>query len=130
MIQEVSDGSDAVSGIVVDSLPEALGRSAEEAVPRTTGGASEGWSGVLAGGDGDGDARSGSNPLDVQEGGNHYKIWKIQPVEFAMTNGLDLCQANVVKYTCRFRLKGGIEDLRKAKHYLELLAHFEYDEAL
>lgn len=65
-------------------------------------------------------------PLDVQEGGSHYKNYKVQPVEFAMINGLDLCQANVVKYVCRFRDKGGKEDLMKAKHYIDLLIHFEY----
>lgn len=69
-------------------------------------------------------------PLEVQEGGDHYKRYAIQPVEFAMSNKLDLCQANVVKYTVRFRDKGGIEDLRKARHYLELLAQFEYDAIL
>lgn len=69
-----------------------------------------------------------ANPLDVQEGGDHYKKWKIQPVEFSMVNGLDLCQANVVKYVCRFRDKGGIEDLKKARHYIDLLMHFEYGE--
>jgi hypothetical protein len=66
------------------------------------------------------------NPLDVQEGGDHYKNYKIQPVEFAMVNGLDLCQANVVKYVVRFRDKNGIEDLKKARHYIDLLIQFEY----
>ena len=69
-------------------------------------------------------------PLDKQEGGGHYKAYKIQPVEFAMANNLDLCQSNVVKYTIRFRDKGGIEDLRKAIHYLQLLALFEYGESI
>lgn len=67
-----------------------------------------------------------SNPLDIQEGGDHYKNWTIQPVEFAMANRLDLCQANVIKYVCRFRSKGGKEDLLKARHYIDLLIHFEY----
>ena len=70
---------------------------------------------------------SEDSPLDVQEGGDHYKKWRIQPVEFAMLNSLDLCQANVIKYVCRFRDKGGREDLLKAKHYIDLLIHFEYE---
>lgn len=70
------------------------------------------------------------NPMDIQEGGDHYKNWSIQPVEFAMANNLDLCQANVVKYVVRFRDKGGLEDLKKARHYIELLAHFEYGEKI
>lgn len=69
-----------------------------------------------------------SSPLSRQEGGDHYRKWPIQPVEFAMENKLDLCQANVVKYVCRFRDKGGIEDLLKAKHYIDLLILYEYGE--
>lgn len=69
-------------------------------------------------------------PLEVQEGGDHYKRYAIQPVEFAMSNRLDLCQANVVKYTLRCRDKGGIEDIKKAIHYLQLMAHFYYDEVV
>lgn len=68
-----------------------------------------------------------ANPLEAQEGGSHYKNWEIQPVEFAMANRLDLCQANIIKYVCRFRDKGGKEDLLKARHYVDLLIHFEYD---
>ena len=71
-----------------------------------------------------------SNPLNTQEGGGHYKSYPIQPVEFAMKNKLDPCQANVIKYVVRFRQKGGIEDLRKARHYIELLAQFEYGESV
>lgn len=67
-----------------------------------------------------------ANPLDRQEGGDHYKNYAIQPVDFAMRNGLDLCQANVVKYVCRFRDKGGLEDLKKARHYIDLLILYEY----
>lgn len=68
------------------------------------------------------------NPLDVQEGGSHYKTMKIQPLEFSMTNSLNFCQANVIKYICRYQDKGGLEDLKKAKHYIELLMLFEYGE--
>lgn len=63
---------------------------------------------------------------DKQIGGTHYKDYEIQPVEFAMRNKLDLCQANIVKYTVRFRDKGGLEDLLKARHYIDLLIEYEY----
>lgn len=66
-----------------------------------------------------------SSPLSKQEGGDHYKKYPIQPVEFAMANNLNLCQANVVKYTVRYRDKGGVGDLLKARHYIDLLIHFE-----
>lgn len=69
-----------------------------------------------------------TNPLDVQVGGSHYKNYKIQPVEFAMANSLNLCQANIVKYVVRYKEKGGLGDLLKAKHYIDLLITFEgYD---
>jgi len=71
-----------------------------------------------------------ASALDVQVSGNHYKNFTIQPIEFAMKNELDTCQHAVVKYVCRHKDKGGIEDLRKARHYLELLAEFEYGETL
>ena len=56
-----------------------------------------------------------------QVGGNHYKKYKIQPVEFIIKNKLDFCQGSVIKYVLRFKDKNGIADLEKAKHYLELL---------
>lgn len=65
------------------------------------------------------------DPLDKQVGGSHYKGYTIQPVEFAMSNNLNLCQANVVKYVCRYKDKGGLDDLLKAIHYVELLIKFE-----
>ena len=67
-----------------------------------------------------------ANPLDVQEGGGHYKDCPIQPIEYCMANRLDQCQSNIVKYVTRFRDKNGLEDLLKAKHYIDLLIYFEY----
>ena len=63
--------------------------------------------------------------LNVQVGGNHYKKYKIQPIEYAMANDLNYCQANAVKYITRYRDKGGVEDLRKAIHNLEILIELE-----
>lgn len=63
--------------------------------------------------------------LTEQVGGGHYKKYKIQPVEYAMANGLNYCQANAVKYVTRYRDKGGLEDLRKAIHNIELLIELE-----
>ena len=61
------------------------------------------------------------NTLDTQVGGGHYKDFKIQPAEFIRANNLNFCQGNVVKYVTRYKGKNGIEDLRKAKHYIEML---------
>ena len=61
--------------------------------------------------------------LDNQVGGNHYKDLKIQPVEYILENGLGFLEGNVVKYIARAGRKDSsklIEDLEKAKRYLEL----------
>lgn len=63
--------------------------------------------------------------LNTQVGGDHYKNMKIQPIEYSMANNLDACQHTIVKYVSRFRDKGGIKDLEKARHTLELLIEFE-----
>lgn len=68
------------------------------------------------------------NPLDVQVGGEHYKDMPIQPVEFIQRNGLRCCEANIVKYACRHRMKGGKEDVKKIIHYAKLLLELEYNE--
>lgn len=63
--------------------------------------------------------------LDIQVGGDHYKKYKIQPMEYSMANGLDACQHTAIKYITRFRDKGGIADLEKAKHCIDMLIEFE-----
>lgn len=68
----------------------------------------------------------GAAALGNQVGGSHYKHLKIQPMEYSMANKLDACQHTVVKYITRFRDKGGIEDLKKARHAIDLLMQFEY----
>jgi hypothetical protein len=65
------------------------------------------------------------NALTVQVGGEHYKDLKIQPVEYIHSNGLGFCEGNVIKYVTRWRAKDGINDLRKARHYLDLLITLE-----
>ena len=66
-----------------------------------------------------------TNPLDVQVGGGHYKDLKIQPIEYIHANNLGYCEANVVKYISRWRSKGGLQDLEKVKHYVDLLVKLE-----
>ena len=50
----------------------------------------------------------------------HY-VMKIQPVEFIVKNDIPFREANIIKYVCRHRDKGGVDDLIKAKHYLDML---------
>lgn len=63
--------------------------------------------------------------LDKQIGGDHYRKLKIQPMQYSMANGLDPCQHTIIKYVTRFRDKGGIADLEKAKHTIDLLIELE-----
>lgn len=63
--------------------------------------------------------------LDVQTGGSHYKDLKIQPVEYIHANGLGFCEGSVIKYITRWRAKNGIEDLKKARHFIDLLIELE-----
>lgn len=60
-----------------------------------------------------------------QVGGNHYKEFKIQPAEFCFINNIPYLEATAIKYLCRWRKKGGIQDLDKAIHFIELLKEFE-----
>ena len=57
-----------------------------------------------------------------QVGGDHYMKFKIQPSMFIQENKLSWLQGNVIKYVCRYDLKGTPkQDLMKAKHYIDLL---------
>lgn len=59
-----------------------------------------------------------SKTLDIQIGGNHYKQG-IQPWEYISANKLDYWEGNVIKYVTRHKQKAKLQDLEKAKHYLE-----------
>lgn len=61
------------------------------------------------------------DPFKSQIGGNHYKDMPIQPLDYIIANKLDFCEGNVVKYVSRWRQKNGVEDLKKARHYLDML---------
>jgi len=64
--------------------------------------------------------------LDEQVGGAHYKDYLIQPVEFIHANKIGYIEGCVVKYICRHKQKNGVQDLLKAKHYIDLLIQMEY----
>jgi hypothetical protein len=65
---------------------------------------------------------------DIQIGGSHYKDLSIQPIDYILGNQLGYAEGNVVKYVSRWRDKGGIEDLRKAKQYIDFLIADEVKE--
>jgi hypothetical protein len=62
----------------------------------------------------------------IQVGGDHYKNFAIQPIEYILKNNLSFGQGNVIKYVTRYKYKNGLEDLKKAKHYIDLLIEEEY----
>lgn len=67
----------------------------------------------------------GNNPTptqsarDVQVGGQHYKDKAMQPWDIIDAWGLDFYEGNVLKYLLRAKFKNGVEDLKKARHYLD-----------
>ncbi|MHC8342488.1 MULTISPECIES: DUF3310 domain-containing protein [Pseudomonas] len=63
--------------------------------------------------------------LEKQVSGGHYKSLKIQPIEYIHANGIPFAEGSVIKYVTRWRDKGGLADLEKAKHFLELLIELE-----
>jgi len=70
--------------------------------------------------------RSTESALDRQVGSTqHYKDFKIQPIEFITANKLSFIQGNVIKYICRYDKKNGKEDINKIIHYCELLKELE-----
>ena len=70
--------------------------------------------------------RSTESALDRQVGSTqHYKDFKIQPIEFITANKLSFIQGNIIKYICRYDKKNGKEDINKIVHYCELLKELE-----
>ena len=63
--------------------------------------------------------------LDKQIGGKHYKKFKIQPIQYITANNIPYIEGNIIKYISRWRDKGGIDDLDKVIHYVELLKETE-----
>lgn len=61
-------------------------------------------------------------------GPNHYKDKPLQVWDYVVSNNLGYLEGNVIKYITRWRQKGGVEDLRKAKHYIEKLIEVETGE--
>lgn len=56
-----------------------------------------------------------------QIGGNHYTKLAIQPMHYSLANNLNAAQHTIIKYVTRYQDKGGVEDLLKARHTLDLL---------
>ena len=51
----------------------------------------------------------------------HYTQGNLEVIDAIMLLGLDPCEANVLKYVARHTMKGGREDLMKAREYINLM---------
>jgi UDP-3-O-acyl-N-acetylglucosamine deacetylase len=63
--------------------------------------------------------------LEAQVGGSHYKDMKIQVVEYCHANQIPFMEGCVIKYVSRWRNKNGIDDLKKARHFIDLIIELE-----
>jgi len=61
-----------------------------------------------------------------QVGGSYYLKMKIQPSEFINKNNLPFAEGNAIKYICRHQHKGEVQDLEKAKHYIDMIIERDY----
>lgn len=57
----------------------------------------------------------------TQIGGCHYRAKAIQTWDYIIANNIPYLEGNIIKYVSRWRDKGGVEDLKKARHYLDKL---------
>jgi len=75
-------------------------------------------------------ALKSSNPSlktanDIQIAGDHYKKHKFETWDVILDWNLGYLDGNAVKYLSRWRSKGGVQDLKKAAHYIQKLIEVE-----
>jgi hypothetical protein len=67
------------------------------------------------------------NPYKTQVNGAHYKKEnKIDLADFLIQHEIGYAEGNIMKYVYRHKDKNGLEDIQKAKHYLEFIAFTYY----
>jgi hypothetical protein len=62
---------------------------------------------------------------ETTEDPEYYTNKPIEPIAFILANQIPYCEGNVIKYLVRWKEKGGVEDLRKAKRYIDFLIENE-----
>jgi len=67
------------------------------------------------------------SPLEKEEVTNpkYYNERKLEPLDYIIANELDFLEGNIIKYVTRYTYKGGVNDLLKARTYLEKLIERE-----
>lgn len=58
---------------------------------------------------------------DYYKGNGKIEVW-----DFIASQNLNFFEGNIIKYVCRHRNKNGVEDLKKARTYLDKLINNEY----
>lgn len=77
----------------------------------------------------DGLVHSAGKANDRQVGGDHYKTGGLQHWDLVDLFEWDYFQGQIIKYLMRWRKKNGIEDLEKARHYLDKYIELERSKA-
>ena len=67
-----------------------------------------------------------SKVYNKQIGGSNYKDMVVQPSKFINDNKLLFAEGNAIKYICRHAHKGEVQDLEKAKHYIDMIIERDY----
>ena len=65
------------------------------------------------------------SPLLSQVGGSHYKDMAIQPITYILANNLGFSEGSIIKYISRYKAKDGLKDLKKARHFIDILIEHE-----
>ena len=55
----------------------------------------------------------------------HYTNGDIEPIDYINGNNMDYLEGNIIKYISRYKYKNGVEDLEKARFYLNMLIERE-----
>lgn len=70
--------------------------------------------------------KNSATALDTQIGGNHYKKYAYQPVQFAVDANLSYIHGAIIKYIVRYEDKNGMEDIKKVIHYCQLAMELKH----
>ena len=55
---------------------------------------------------------------DIINTPSHYTQWGIEPIDYTISNKLDFCEGNIIKYITRYKHKNWMEDLKKCQFYI------------
>ena len=62
---------------------------------------------------------------EKQTNPDHYSELAIEPLDYIIANKMDFLEGNIIKYVTRYPNKGGVEDLIKAREYIDKLIERE-----